>query len=330
MATVLNPNAAEDEPLRINLDETPPAAAAAPVADAPAPAPAPATTPPAAIDDLKKQLQEAARYRDQQTQAMRALAQQRDQNAQYAQQQAAVAAQAHERGILADEVIVENRTRHVAEQMESMKEAQATAYSAGEWDKVADLNVKISRLGGEMAVLEQKTEYLQGQRQQYIAYQQEQQRLAQQPRPQQQAPQSSDPFERALANRTPRTQQFLRAHRDLVRSDGSLKKAAVEAHERALDEGLRVDTDDYFKFIEQNLGDDRERAVKGTTARPKGPPTVAASVSRSAVGHQGGTEYVMSPTLRQHAIDQLGPGHEAEWFENYVRLIREKKIDPIE
>lgn len=322
MATVLNPNAAEDEPLRINLDETPPAAA-------PASAPAPATTAPAAIDDLKKQLHEAARFRDQQTQAIRALAHQRDQQAHYAQQQAAVAAQAQERGILADEVIIENRTRHVAEQLDSMKEAQATAYSAGEWDKVADLNVKISRLGGEMAVLEQKTEYLQGQRQQYIAYQQEQQRLAQQPRSA--APQApTDPFERALANRTPRTQQFLRAHRDLVRSDGSLKKAAVEAHERALDEGLRVDTDDYFRFIEQNLGDDRERAVKGTSARPKGPPTVAASVSRSAVGHQGGTEYVMSPTLRQHAIDQLGPGNEAEWFENYVRLIREKKIDPIE
>jgi len=326
MATVLNPNAAEDEPLRINLDETPPVAAAE---AAPAP-PAPATTPPAAIDDLKRQLQEAARYRDQQTQAMRALAQQRDQQAYYAQQQAAVAAQAQERGILADEVIVENRTRHVTEQLESMKEAQATAYSAGEWDKVADLNVKIGRLSGEMAVLEQKTEYLQGQRQQYLAYQQAQQQRAQQPQPQPRPQVSADPFERALAGRTEPTQKFLRAHRDLVRSDGSLKKVAVEAHERALDEGLRVDTEDYFKFIEQNLGDDRSRAVKGTSARPKGPPTVAASVSRSAVGHQGGTEYVMSPTLRQHAIDQLGPGNEAEWFDNYVRLIREGKIDPIE
>lgn len=326
MATVLNPNAAEDEPLRINLDETAPAAAPA------APAPAPATTPPAAIDDLKRQLHEAARYREQQTQAMRTLAQQRDQQAYYAQQQAAVAAQAQERGILADEVIVENRTRHVAEQLDSMKEAQTTAYSAGEWDKVADLNVKIGRLSGEMAVLEQKTEYLQGQRQQYLAYQQEQQRLAQQPRPQQQAPQSLDPFERAIQARTERTKVFLRQHRDLVRQDGSMKSVAVRAHDLALDNGHKVDTEGYFRFIEEQLnsGDDRERAVRGNSARPKGPPTVAASVSRSAVGHQGGTEYVMSPTLRQHAIDQLGPGNEAEWFENYVRLIREKKIDPIE
>lgn len=321
MATVLNPNAAEDEPLRINLDD-------AEIPTAAAEKPAAVVKPADGVEELKRQLAAVSQNREQwQAHAQRKEHEARQQS-QYAQQQAAIAQQAQERGILSDEVVVETRMKAVDEQMESLTKMQGAAYSGGEWDAVADINRKMAALGGERAVLETKAEYLLNQRQQYLA--QQQQRAA---APQQQQPQQpTDPFERALAGRTPRTQQFLRQHRDLVRPDGSLKRVAVEAHEQALDDGLRVDTDDYFRKIEELLGSDdgRTRAVKGNVAKPKGPPTVAAGVSRggSVPGQINGSEFVMSARMRELAQEQgVEP---AEWASQYVRLIREGKIDPIE
>jgi hypothetical protein len=56
----------------------------------------------------------------------------------------------------------------------------------------------------------------------------------------------------------------------------------------------------------------------------------AAPVSRSIPQHVGGTEYVLTPRLRELAVEQLGPGNEAEWFQNYVASVRAGKMDPIE
>jgi hypothetical protein len=121
-----------------------------------------------------------------------------------------------------------------------------------------------------------------------------------------------------------------------VRADGSLKRVAIEAHEKALDEGLKVDTDEYFRRIEEQISsngaapvEERRRAIKDMPVR-KSAPMSAAPVSRSIPQHVGGTEYVLTPRLRELAVEQLGPGNEAEWFQNYVASVRAGKMDPIE
>lgn len=325
MATVLNPNAGEDEPLRINLEEdaTAGSVVVAPAVAEPAPSPAPA----AGIDELARQLSETRRNREQWVQHAR-------QKEQEAQQHAAIATQAQERGILVEEVLNETRLKSVTDQLESLRETQQGAYESGDWGKVAGTNVKMADLGGQKAVLEQQQQWLASQRQQHVA----QQQYNQQQREQAAATAAAaptDPVEATLAKRTPRTQAFLRQHPELMRSDGSFTRAAVDAHERAMDEKLKVDTDDYFRRVEEILGsggggETRQRQVKDTSARPKGAPTTAAPVSRggNVPGQISGSEFVMTPHMRELAEEQgVEP---AEWAAQYVRLVREGRIEPIE
>jgi hypothetical protein len=324
MATVVNPDAGPDEPLRVRLDdEAPPAEEAQPASAAVAEPPAQAV----GIKDLERQLAESARQREEQAEAIRRAQQERD----YA---VAVATEAQNRGITADEVVNQTNLNAAQGQLASLTEAQKTAYETGDWGKVAEANAQMARLGGYISSLEQHGQRLQQQREQFVARQQqtaEQQRAAAAEGPR-------DPFERALAGRTARTQDFLRSHRDLVRADGSLKRVAIEAHEKALDEGLKVDTDEYFRRIEEQISSNgavpaeapRTRAVRDTPPVRKSAPMSAAPVSRSIPQHVGGTEYVLTPRLRELAVEQLGPGNEAEWFQNYVASVRAGKMDPIE
>jgi len=324
MASVINPNAAEDEPLRINLEEE---AAEDGVTPAPA-APAAPATPAVGIEDLKRQLDAAENNRRMLAESARRMQLERD-------HANAVAAEAERRGISAQEVVNETRLNGVQEQLNSLAESQKNAYEAGEWGKVAEINLQLNKLGGELALLERDRAWLQQHREQYVAQQQARAYQAQQAA-QQQPQLPSDPFERALVGRTQRTQQFLREHKDLVRPDGSLKRAAIEAHERALDEGLAVDTDAYFSKVEELLASDapRQRQSKNTAApspiRPKGPPTSAAPVSRVTSGIPGfsGSEFTMTPRMRQLAEEQGIPP--AEWAENYIRLVREGRMEPFQ
>ena len=68
---------------------------------------------------------------------------------------------------------------------------------------------------------------------------------------------SADPLDtyvrQAQANGFPRSAAWLRAHPDCVRDDKKNRKM-IRAHEDALDDGLKPDSDPYFAFIEQRLG----------------------------------------------------------------------------
>lgn len=322
MATVVNPDAGPDEPLRIRLDdEPPPADDTKPAAEAVA-----AETPPptVGIKDLERQLAESAKQREQMAEANRRTQQERD----YA---IAVATEAQNRGVSDAEVINQTSLQSAHGQMSALIEGQKAAYDAGDFAKVAESNAQMARLGGYITSLEQHGQRLAQHREQFVA--RAQQTAAQQRAAAAEGPR--DPFERALQGRTARTQDWLRSHKDLVRADGSFKRAAIEAHERALDEDLKVDTDEYFRRLDELLATNgseapRERAFKDTPARPKAAPMAAAPVSRSVPQHRGGTEYVMTPKLRELAIEQLGAGNEAEWFQYYVKEIRAGRMDPIE
>jgi len=63
----------------------------------------------------------------------------------------------------------------------------------------------------------------------------------------------ADPFEEYVSQRTPRTADWMRQHRDWV-VDPRKGAKLTGAHHMAVGEGLTPDTDEYFEYVEKTLG----------------------------------------------------------------------------
>lgn len=336
MPTVLNPNAAPDEPLEIQLDDESPSGSGSATTPPSQPSSAPggtgSTEPAVGIEDLKRQLDESAREREAMVAHNRRLQQERD----YA---AAVAQEAQARGITADEVVNDTNLNAAQEQMTALVAAQKAAYENGEWGSVAEINGKMGRLGGMIAQLEGRKEWLANNREQWVARQQQAAQAAKMQ--QEQGP--ADPVERLLASKTERTRDYLRQHKELIRSDGTLKSIAIDAHNYALDNDARVDTDAYFSKIDEyiaskgavsrnepprpspNRQEERTREVRDTSARMAA-PMAAAPVSRGTGNAGGGQVVRLTAEMRKAAEEQgIDP---AEWYEGYRRLVAEGRMEP--
>jgi hypothetical protein len=324
-----NPPAGDDEPLVVDLSDDDPATPKPPVAAKPPPVPGPSTppSPQVGLAELERQIQQERAERERMTTTARQIAAERDQAIAFAQE-------AERRGVSTYELYNENQIRATQDKMESLAAASEQAMQDGDFKRASTLNLQIGRLGGSLAVLERDQAVLAQQREQMS--QQRQQPQRQQPQPQQpQQPQSTDPaavLERAIAGRTPPTQAFLRKHPELVRSDGTLMRSAVDAHERARDEGYQVDTPAYFEHIENSLRAQQPRADGGVSVPSVGrAPTTAAPVGRAGspggMGGGGNGTFTMTPKMRRLAAEQGVP--EKEWAQNYVRLLNEGRITPI-
>lgn len=64
---------------------------------------------------------------------------------------------------------------------------------------------------------------------------------------------TADPFEEHVSKFTERTAQWMREHRDWI-VDPAKGSELAGAHHRAVREGLKPDTDDYFEFVEKMIG----------------------------------------------------------------------------
>jgi hypothetical protein len=198
--------------------------------------------------------------------------------------------------------------------------------SDGDFKTAAEINKKIGRVGGQLAISEREKLALQQQREQQTRQPRQQQRR-QQPPPRQQP---TDPIERAIQGRTEPTKKFLREHPELIRGDGTLKGIAVQAHERALDEGHVVDSEAYFRHIEQTLGAGKAPNMASENGAAPRAPGYAAPVTRGpAPGSDNlapGT-FRMTPKMRRLAEEQgVTP---QEWATNYIKLLKEGRITPI-
>ena len=311
----------EGESIVIDLNEAPEGTekAAAPAGSKPPPVPGPGVAPAApqtGLEDLQKQINAERAERARVTQVAQQIARERDQAMQLAQE-------AESKGVTTYELYNENQIKATTDRMEALSEQAEQAMQDGDFKRAQNLNLQIGRLGGNLAVLERDQVVLQQQRQP----QQPQQR--QQPQQPQQPQLPTDPLERAIHNRTEPTKQFLRKHPDLVRNDGSLKRTAIDAHDRALDAGYTVDTPGYFDYIENSLRANTpgQQAPGGVPLR--GAPTMAAPVDRgpSPGSANGSGTFVMTPKMRRLAEEQnVEP---REWARNYVRLLAEGRITPI-
>jgi hypothetical protein len=310
---------AEEEDLVVNLDAEPEVTeGAAPAAKpAPVPGPPPEVAPQVGLRDLEQQIAHERRARVQMEDTARRIAAERDQALQYAQE-------AEQRGGSNYEAYVESQIQGMSGEMDTLASQAEVAMNEGDFKSAAEINKRLGRIGGALAIAEREKLALQQQRQQPQRRQQQ---------PQQQAPQSqpqepTDPVERAIASRSPATQAFLRKHPDLIRGDGTLKKVAIDAHERALDAGHAVDTEGYFRHVESSLGGNGQApSENGVAVRV---PGYSAPVARGpAPGGDGLApgQFRLTPKMRRLAEEQgVTP---SEWATNYVRLLKEGRITPI-
>lgn len=234
-----------------------------------------------------------------------------------------VAREAQVRGAKQREVAIDNQIANCTNEIDRITEMAEAAYNEGDFKKVTGFNRDLAKLGGDLAVFKRDKQW---------AANQAVQLTQQQPgtrQPTEQAP--ADPFEAAIKDRTPATQDFLRKHKDLVRSDGTFKRVAVDAHDDAIDSGLRVDTPQYFEHIEKALakanGEAKtEKADSGYSAAPeRGEPLGRQPVNGIQLNSKG--EFKMTPKMQRLAAEQ---GVEPlDWARNYVRLLKEGRITPI-
>src|ERR1700677_146794 len=305
-------SASTDE-IKIDLDEIdakaaekpakkPAKAADAPVIEAPA-APAAATDTEEGIKKLKKQLADE--------QAARVAAEQRARDAESGEVKAKTDVQATQLDL------VKGAIATVTQSLDVLEGKYAEAAAAGDWAAAAKVQREIGTNSARLLQLENgKTQ------------------LEKAPKPVMREP--SDPVEQFTANMTPRSAAWVRAHPDYVR-DARLNRKMIRAHEDAIDEGIKPDTDEYFDAIERRLelkqappddAGDTEVALSDA-ARPtsqRSPAPAAAPVSRS--GNGGGSRpNVVRLSAEQREIAKLNGMTDEEYARQVVALKAEGRMN---
>lgn len=260
------------------------------------------------LEDLQAQIKAERDRNARAGEENRRLSEERDRAVAFAQD-------AERRGISTAEVQVESEIASHDAQLEALETQTAAAMEAGDFKEVAKLNRRMNEAATRKAILGEKKVYI--------------------------ATQREAAARRPAATTTPRsdagaqpgwsepTKQFLAKHPELLRSDGTLKRAALDGHEAALDAGYTADTPAYFEAVEKHLaGTSVARGYEAPATTRRADPGTAAPVERGApVGSARGDTFTMTPKMRRLAEEQ---GVSAkDWAINYVRLLKEGRITAI-
>jgi hypothetical protein len=143
--------------------------------------------------------------------------------------------------------------------------------------------------------------------------------------------QHHDPVEALASQLSPRSAAWVRAHPEYAR-DPKLMQRMTAAHNLAVTEDLRADTDDYFARVEgilgvnQAQGDDDDSALSeaaAQTQRRSSPP--AAPVSRSGTAN-GKTPNRITLSAEEREIAQMTGLSDREYALQKQKLMKEGKI----
>ena len=194
----------------------------------------------------------------------------------------------------------------------------AEANAVGDYNRAAEINEAMARNIQDYDRLTNGLERMKTQpRQQY------------QPefRPEMPVANPLDELIHVVAKSSPRSAAWLERHRGNIRDTKALNKIR-RAHEDAIDDGLTVDTDDYFQYVENRmgffrgsepLGDDPLSSAAAPTARRSAPP--AAPVSRSSSPSQSRPARLTLTAAQKEAAELSKISYE-EYYEN---LLAEQK-----
>lgn len=256
-----------------------------------------ASEPDEGIESLKAQIAEMKAREDRERQGRVAAEQLAAQRQAEAQKALGEAQEARDRSAQSDIQTVANAiAASEAEAVAAARELQ-TALEAGDFAKAGEAQRKISRAEAKLVVLGESKSNLEADKAKHEAR-----------RAETRAEPVQDPVEAYIQARTPKTQSWLRQHRECV-SDPRMNNRAVAAHHEALADGYQPDTDEYFEFLDQKLGFSVPTGDgEGEPLRTERRSAPAAPVTRVTATKPAGN--FVKLTMRERlAADELGLTH---------------------
>jgi hypothetical protein len=222
--------------------------------------------------------------------------------------------------------LVKTAITQLSTNADSLVAKYAEAAAAGDWTTAAKIQSDMSLNSARLVTLEDGKK-----------------RLEAAPKPV--ARPSSDPVEEYVSRigaEYPRSRAWLRAHPDFVR-DRAKNDQMVAAHNLAVARGYALDTDDYFKDVEETLRirkadpDPKDPALNGggedpltDAATPTGNRTAApagAPPSRSGNGAGGNRPGVVRLTADEREIARLNGMTDEEYAREKVALKAEGRLN---
>lgn len=210
-------------------------------------------TPEEGISDLKKSLE---RERQARLEA--------EKRAQEAYQRAH---QANADKTESDYQLVVNAIDTINTRNEHLKSAYADAMAVQDYTRAAEIQLSISSNAQQLAELKKGEKAMKAQIE------------AAEKEPSSPAPQG-DLVDQIASRVSPRSAEWLRNTRDHLRGEREIRKM-FRAHEDALDDGIKPDSDEYFQYIEQRLGIRRNASETETGTVAESPLSSAAAPKKA-------------------------------------------------
>lgn len=209
------------------------------------------------------------------------------------------------------------------QELVGLKNELRAAYEAGDYDKAADINVKMADNRAKFLRLNEGKDDLEAR--------------IQRPKPQEGRVQPQQPerqmshqerFDAYVNGFTPKTAEYMRAHPEIVTDDRTRLRAQA-FHLEASADGIAVDTPEYFAFMDKKFGwsDKAKEVAVAPTPAPR--RQAAAPVSRDAPASTAGaarsTTSVRLSADEQDMAKSLGMTNE-EYARNKLLLQSEGKL----
>lgn len=217
--------------------------------------------------------------------------------------------------------LIHSAMENVKRNSDILKQHYAAALQAGAFDKAAEIqehmainSAKLLQLENGRAALQSKLENEKNQP----------------------APQMADPVEQVASQLSPRSAAWVRNHPQCI-TDKRLYQKMVGAHNIAVADGYSPDTDEYFEFIENQMGFrkpagrmtevevDEPLSAASAPAQKRGAPPPAPS-SRAASGNNGSKNIVRLSSEEREMAQMMGMTPE-EYGRNKLALKREGKLN---
>ena len=191
--------------------------------------------------------------------------------------------------------------------------AMRSAAQSGDWDTFSKAQRAISENSARQAQLENTKQQLET------------------APPQVQKYEPSDPVEAQISQFSPRSQDWLRQHKDDIFNDPERQIDAQAAHRLAIRRGLKADTDEYFAALDEQMGyTTMSNSVKTPPPPPRShqnaPAVASAPPARTTFGQgqqRNPNRIALTKQQRDAALQMFSDKPEAEALALYARGILE-------
>lgn len=244
------------------------------------------------VEDLRKQLDSLKKQGEQATAKIQSAEQLATQRAQEAEQAQTELATVKKELVQSNASTIENAILAEKEAMLSARKDRRSALEAGDYDKEGEANDRLALAAARLTRLEEAKEDIE------VRLKEPDEPVKRQVR--NEAPANNGPGPRATA--------WLAEHPEYVTSRAKNLRAAA-AHQSAVDEGIEVESDDYFDHVERELGLKTDDPIEADTPKqkPRTRSMPAAPVSRDGGGSSSGqissTQVVLTKGEQEAATD---------------------------